>query len=93
MSDLKKQKLAVALSSNQDKEIKVPQVTATACGKLAEHLIMIAEENDIPLIEDEELAKDLSLIEVGGYLPEKLFPAVAELIAHIHFVAEKHKHK
>lgn len=68
-----------------------PRLVGSGVGKLAEKIIEIARENAIPVVEDDDLAKSLRLVEVGANLPEELFPVVAEIIAHIYHVAELHR--
>jgi flagellar biosynthesis protein len=88
--DQKKRDLAVGLKVEDKKVGRIPKVSVSAAGLLAQKVVEIAKENDIPIVSDEDLAQDLFLLEVGSYLPEKLFPAVAEIIAHIHHVSALH---
>ena len=85
-----KQKVAVALKMEEYGK-SVPKVSASAMGKLAERILEIAKENDIPVYEDQDLANSLRYLDVGMALPEELFPVVAEIIAHIHFIARGYK--
>jgi type III secretion system FlhB-like substrate exporter len=89
-SDNKKRDLAIGLSLEKKKGKTLPKVSVSAAGILAQKIVAIAKENNIPLVEDKDLAQDLFLLEMGSYLPEKLFPAVAEIIAHIHHISALH---
>lgn len=90
MAKKRNKKVSVALKM-EDYGKTVPKVAASGLGKLAERILEIANENEIPIYEDKELAESLSYLEVGMALPEDLFPAVAEIIAHIHFIAKGYK--
>lgn len=68
-----------------------PVLVGAGFGLLAEKITEIARAHDIPMLEDQELADSLKLLEVGAELPETLFPVVAEIIAHIYRVAERHR--
>ncbi len=86
----KKRDLAIGLNMEKKEGKTLPKVSVSAAGILAQKIVAIAKENEIPLVEDKDLAQDLFLLEVGSHLPEKLFPAVAEIIAHIHHVSALH---
>ncbi len=70
--------LAVAL---QYDGTGAPKVTATGKGVIAEQIIELAKEHDIPLYEEPELVQLLSAVELGSEIPENLYIAVAEIIA------------
>lgn len=67
-----------------------PRVTATGHGVTGERIIQLALENNVPLHEDENLAKALSSIPVGDEIPRELYLAVAEVLAFIYFLDEVH---
>lgn len=83
-------KVAVAIDTGENQK-GPPKVSATAVGLLAKKIIEIAKENEVPIVEDEELAENLKLLELGSTLPEELFPVIAEIIAHIHEIAATHR--
>jgi flagellar biosynthesis protein len=58
-----------------------PRVTAKGTGHVAEEILALAREHNIPLYEDAALASLLARIELGEKIPEKLYVAVAEVIA------------
>ncbi|HIJ22500.1 MAG: flagellar protein FhlB [Gammaproteobacteria bacterium] len=70
--------LAVALRYEGD---GAPRVTATGKGLIAEQIIEIAKEHDVPLYEEPELVQLLSAVELNNEIPETLYIAVAEVIA------------
>ena len=58
-----------------------PRVTAKGKGVVAEEILALAREHNIPLREDAALTGLLARIELGDEIPEKLYLAVAEVIA------------
>lgn len=76
-----KQKIAVALSYNPGEE--APTVIATGKGALAERIIQTAEEVEVPVYEDEKLAKTLSKLELGDMIPPELYGVVAEILVFV----------
>jgi len=62
-----------------------PKVLAKGAGPIAENIRRIARENDIPLVEDKQLARNLySSVDIGGEVPMELYQAVAELLAYVY---------
>ncbi len=58
-----------------------PRVTAKGGGAVADEILRLAREHNIPLYEDAQLASLLARIELGDEIPEKLYVAVAQVIA------------
>jgi flagellar biosynthesis protein len=58
-----------------------PRVTAKGQDLVADEILRLAREHDIPLYEDAALARLLARIDLGEEIPEKLYRAVAEVIA------------
>ena len=58
-----------------------PRVTAKGKGVVAEEILALAREHNIPLREDAALTGLLARIDLGDEIPEKLYVAVAEVIA------------
>ena len=56
---------------------------------LAEEILRIARENDIPLRSDPVLAGALATLDVGHQIPPELFRAVAEVLAFVYKVNGK----
>jgi flagellar biosynthesis protein len=57
-----------------------PRVTATAEGALAEEIIRLALECEIPLFENKQLTELLTQIELGDEIPELLYECIAQII-------------
>ena len=58
-----------------------PKVTARGKGHLANEILKIAEEHDIPIQEQPDLVHFLSKVDLGDNIPEALYLAAAEVIA------------
>ncbi len=77
-------RLAVALKYDS-KEMDAPKILAKGAGPVAKNIRKIARENDIPLVEDKQLARNLySSVDIGQEVPTELFQAVAELLAYVY---------
>ena len=50
---------------------------------LQDNFIKTAEESDVPVHQDEKLAKSLSLLDVGEYIPQELYSVVAEILVYV----------
>jgi flagellar biosynthesis protein len=81
-------KKAVALRYDTDKE-NAPRVTAKGQGLIAERIIKIAEENELPIKKDEDLVELLTKIEIDKEIPNNLYKAVAEVFSFIYNVTNK----
>lgn len=79
----KKQKPKQAIALEYDPEDIAPRVVATGGGHIAEKIIEEAMKNDIPIHQDEKLAKTLSKLEVGDAIPPELYEVVAEILVFV----------
>ena len=76
--------IAVALEY-ESTEKDAPEVIAKGAGYLAERIIEIAEEHEIPVIENKSVAQILYKdIQIGEEIPPELYKAVAEILAMIY---------
>ena len=74
---------AVALQYKRG-EMSAPKVIAKGKNNVAEKIKEIAKENNVPIVEDPPLARSLySSCEVGDFIPENLYVAVAKILAKI----------
>lgn len=87
MSTDPKRPLAIALGYEMGDN--APVVLATGRGLIAEKIIEVAREHDVPLEVDPMLAQALSSIELGDEIPEQLYVAVAEVIGFVLRAAER----
>jgi len=71
-----------AMALRYDREARAaPKVVAKGAGLLAERILELAREHEIPVREDADLLKLLSLSEVGDEIPTEVYGAVAEILA------------
>ena len=74
---------AVSLKYNGSSN-HAPRVTAKGQGWVAEKIIAMAQERNIPIKEDKDLVELLGKIDVGKEIPEPLYKLVAELLAWVY---------
>lgn len=81
MEQKPKNKTAVALTYNPNEE--APKIIATGKGHLADKIIHKAQENAIPIHQDNKLANTLSKLDIGEYIPPELYDVVAEILVFV----------
>jgi flagellar biosynthesis protein len=74
---------AVALKYDRTKD-RSPKVVAKGKDLLAEKIIAVAKEHDIPLYEDKNLVQVLDALDIDMDIPPELYRAVAEVLAFIY---------
>lgn len=85
-----KPKKAVALRYSDDKQ-DVPRVAGKGRAWLAEKIIEIAKEHNIPLHKDEDLVEILDKLEVDQEIPLEVYAVVAEVFAYLYRVNKQRK--
>jgi flagellar biosynthetic protein FlhB len=80
--------LAVAIRYDS-KKMDSPIVVAKGAGHLAMKIREIAREHNIPLVENPPVARLLHKLDLGEHIPEDLFKAVAEILAHVYSLKGK----
>lgn len=81
MAEYNRNKTAVALEYEPGEQ--APKVVATGRGHVADRIISTAEEASVPVHQDEKLAKSLSILDVGEYIPPELYGIVAEVLIYV----------
>jgi flagellar biosynthesis protein FlhB len=80
--------LAVALKYDAE-DMRAPSVVAKGADLVALKIREIAAAHDVPIVEDKPLAQALfRSVEIGQEIPEKLFQAVAQLLAYIYRIRQ-----
>ncbi|MBF0407486.1 MAG: EscU/YscU/HrcU family type III secretion system export apparatus switch protein [Candidatus Riflebacteria bacterium] len=77
------QDVAVAIKYNFGESGDLPKVVASGRGFIAQKIIEIARNSDVPVQKEKELAESLAKIPVGVEIPAELWEAVATVLAHI----------
>ncbi len=83
---------AAALQYDQGKH-EAPMMIAKGSGAVAEKIIALAKELDIPLQSDPELLQILMKLEINQEIPENVFHAVAEILAMVYKANRKQSEK
>lgn len=76
-------KTAVALQYDRE-AMSAPRVVAKGRGIVAERLIAMARENNIPIVEDKLLVETLDQLDVNREIPGELYQVVAEILVAIY---------
>ena len=58
-----------------------PSLTAKGDDELAEAILALAREHEVPIYENADLVKLLARLELGDAIPEALYRCIAEIIA------------
>ena len=74
-------KKAVALRYDEKKDM-APVIVASGLGYMAEKIVEIANENGVPVYEDNSLATVLTQLDLGKPVPEELYQAIVEIYAY-----------
>ncbi len=80
--------ISVAIRYDAD-EMDAPVVIGKGSDLIALKIREIAREHDIPIIENPPVARLLHKLELGEHIPEDLFKAVAEILAHVYSLKDK----
>lgn len=79
---------AVALLYEQG--MSAPKVLAKGQDLVAQRIKEVARENNIMIVENKPLARALfDTVEIGGFVPEELYKAVAEVLAYVYKLKKK----
>ena len=70
-----------ALALLYDGGPEAPRITAKGEGELAEQIVQLALEYEVPISENADLASMLTRMELGDQIPEALYRTIAEIIA------------
>jgi len=83
-----KRKKAVALQYRHQVD-RAPKVVAKGQGIIAERIMEIAAEHNIPLKRDPALIEVLSKMDLEQEIPPELYRAVAEILAYVYKMTGK----
>ena len=78
---MQEKKTAVALEYETGE--KAPKVVASGRGYLADKIVEVAKESDVPVHKDAKLARSLSVLDIGEYIPPELYSVVAEALVFV----------
>lgn len=78
--------LAVALRYD-GKAMPAPRIVAKGADETAARIRDVARRHGVPIVEDRPLARTLFRCEIGSYVPETLYKAVARILAQVYLRA------
>lgn len=78
---------ATAIGYNPETD-SAPVVLASGHGKIAEQIMAIARDNQIPIHEDALLAETLAKININQAIPPELYLVIAQIFAYIQRVRD-----
>ncbi|WZL74859.1 flagellar biosynthesis protein FlhB [Clostridiaceae bacterium 35-E11] len=68
-----------------------PIVLAKGKDLIAQNIKKLASENEIPIVENKELARTIyAMVDIGEYIPPDLYQAVAEVLAYVYKIKNIH---
>lgn len=86
-----KQKLKTAVALEYTAGEQAPTIVASGKGHVAEKILEVAKEEDVPIHKDDKLADTLSKLEIGDYIPSELYGVVAEILVMVDRAESKRK--
>lgn len=78
--DTRKKATALKYTAGED---TAPKVVAKGMGIIAENIINIAENEEIPVYQDAALSNQLYHLQIGEEIPEDMYEIVAEVLLFI----------
>ncbi len=88
MKSKKKSSKAAAITYDAEKDL-APRLVAKGSGPVADKIIEIARQHDIPMVKDENLVQVLEALDLDTEIPPELYRAVAEILAFIYRLNNK----
>ncbi len=84
--------IAVAIKYDPNKKDAIPMVIAKGQRLIAEQIKQIADDYNVPIIENPPLARLLfSKVDIGHFVPKESFKLVAEILAFVFHIKNKKK--
>ncbi|MBT3260855.1 flagellar biosynthesis [bacterium] len=83
LSPTSEDRKAIAIRFDVEKD-RAPKILAIGKGSIAEEILRVADENKIPLYEDQHLANLLAKLQIEEEIPAELYKLIAEVLAFIY---------
>lgn len=80
--------ISVAIRYDRE-QMEAPVIVAKGAELIALKIREIARDSNVPVIENPPVARMLHKLELGATIPESLFKAVAEILAHVYSMKRK----
>lgn len=81
MTDAHRRAVALRYRSEDD---HAPRVTAKGKDRIADRILELARQHDVPLHQDTDLVHLLEVLDLGVEIPPRLYQALAEVLAHLY---------
>ena len=81
-------RFAIALEYDGE---QAPRVVARGHNEIADQILKLAQQADVPMFQDSELALVLDQIELGDQIPEALYVVIAEILCFAYRISGKQK--
>jgi flagellar biosynthesis protein len=86
----KKESVKTAIALQYDPNSNgAPKVVATGRGEIADKILLIAQQNQVPIREDPILAQALSMVDLDTEIPPELYAVVAEVLGWVYRLRNK----
>ncbi|MCF4114017.1 MULTISPECIES: EscU/YscU/HrcU family type III secretion system export apparatus switch protein [Dethiosulfovibrio] len=86
MNDGDKGRLKAAALKYDREERDAPHLVASGSGRIADRIVEVAREAEVPIVEDAALVSALLALDIGEEIPLDLYEAVARVLAFIYKV-------
>lgn len=83
MGEVRKRRKAAAVRYDADQDA-APRVLAKGEDLIADRIVEIAREADIPIVEDAALVSALLVLELGEEIPPELYRSVAKVLSFLY---------
>jgi len=91
MDRYKNKNTIAAAIKYDDKRDAAPKLTAKGRGSIAEKIIKLAMEHNIPIRKDPALVQILSRLDIDEQIPPEIYKAIAEILAFVYSVNEQYR--
>lgn len=89
MTENEKERAIAAALEYDDRKDSAPRVTAKGRGDVAERIIQLAKQHNVPIKKDPGLVQILSRLDIDDRIPPELYRAVAEILAFVYSLNEQ----
>jgi len=76
-------KTVAALRYDQARN-SAPKIVAKGRGKVADRILALARENNVPMVEDRNLVQMLEALDLNIEIPTELYQSVAEVLVFVY---------
>ena len=90
IEDKKNHKKAVALRYRKGTD-KAPKVVAKGLNDIAQKILEVAEEEEVPVIEDQNAVEEFYGIDLNLEIPPEMYKIAAEVLAYVYSMDRKNK--